>query len=50
MQIVETIDLDDHDQVIAFLKAQSDRIKELEKREQQLLDEIDELLKERRLK
>ena len=49
MQIAETIDLDDHDQVVAFLKAQSDRIKELEKREQQLLDEIEdfqELLKQ----
>jgi len=49
MQIAETIDLDDHDRVIAFLKSQSDRIKELEKREQQLLDEIkdfQELLKQ----
>ena len=49
MQIVETIDLDDHDRVVAFLKAQSDKIKELEKREQQLLDEIEdfqELLKQ----
>ena len=49
MRIVETIDLDDYDRVVAFLKAQSDRIKELEKREQQLLDEIEdfqELLKQ----
>lgn len=49
MRIVETIDLDDHDRVVAFLKAQSDKIKELEKREQQLLDEIEdfqELLKQ----
>lgn len=49
MQIAETIDLDDHDRVIAFLVAQSDKIKKLEKREQQLLDEIEdfqELLKQ----
>lgn len=49
MRIVETIDLDDHDRVVAFLRAQSDKIKELEKREQQLLDEIEdfqELLKQ----
>jgi len=49
MRIVETIDLDDHDRVVAFLKAQSDEIKRLEKREQQLLDEIEdfqELLKQ----
>lgn len=42
MQIAETIDLDDHDRVIAFLVAQSDKIKELKKREQQLLDEIED--------
>lgn len=49
MQIAETIDLDDYDRVIEFLVAQSDKIKKLEKREQQLLDEIEdfqELLKQ----
>lgn len=49
MQVAETIDLDDHDRVIAFLVAQSDKIKKLEKREQQLLGEIEdfqELLKQ----
>lgn len=49
MQIAETIDLDDYDRVIAFLIAQSDKIKKLEKHEQQLLDEIkdfQELLKQ----
>lgn len=45
MQIVETIDLDDHDRVVAFLKAQSDEIKKLKKREQQLLDEIEDFQK-----
>ena len=45
----ETIDLDDHEKVIDFLQGQSDRIKELEKREEQLLSEIEDfqnLLKE----
>lgn len=42
LKIAETIDLDDHDRVIAFLVAQSDKIKKLEKREQQLLDEIED--------
>lgn len=45
MQIAETIDLDDHDRVVAFLVAQSDKIKKLEKREQQLLDEIEDFQK-----
>lgn len=38
----ETIDLDDHEKVINFLQGQSDRIKELEKREEQLLSEIED--------
>lgn len=45
----KTIDLDDHEKVIDFLQGQSDRIKELEKREEQLLSEIEDfqnLLKE----
>ena len=42
LKIAETIDLDDHDRVVAFLRAQSDKIKKLEKREQQLLDEIED--------
>lgn len=41
----ETIDLDDHEKVIDFLQGQSDRIKELEKREEQLLSEIEDLKK-----
>lgn len=38
----DTIDLDDHEKVIDFLQGQSDRIKELEKREEQLLSEIED--------
>ena len=42
MWIADTIDLDDHEKVIDFLQGQSDRIKELEKREEQLLSEIED--------
>ena len=38
----ETIDLDDHEKVIDFLQGQSNRIKDLEKREEQLLSEIED--------
>lgn len=38
----ETIDLDDHEKVIDFLQGQSNRIKELEKREERLLSEIED--------
>lgn len=38
----ETIDLDDHEKVIDFLQGQSNRIKELEEREEQLLSEIED--------
>lgn len=38
----ETIDLDDYDKVIDFLQKQSNRIKDLEEREEQLLSEIED--------
>lgn len=36
MWIAETIDLDDHDSVVRFMKNQSDRIKKLEKENKHL--------------
>lgn len=47
MWIVETIDLDNHDSVIKFMKNQSDKIKKLEKENEQLkqlLDYADDLI------
>lgn len=40
MWIAETIDLDDHDSVVRFMKKQSDKIKELEKENEELKHSI----------
>lgn len=39
MWIAETIDLDDHDSVVRFMKNQSDKIKKLEKENERLKQE-----------
>lgn len=40
MWIAETIDLDNHDSVVKFMKNQSDKIKKLEKENEQLKQEL----------
>lgn len=46
MWIAETIDLDNHDLVIEFMKNQSDKIKKLEKENEQLKKREEQLLSE----
>lgn len=43
MWIAETIDLDNHDSVVKFMKNQSDKIKKLEKENEQLKQDIENL-------
>ena len=43
MWIAETIDLDNHDSVVKFMKNQSDKIKKLQKENEQLKQQIEEL-------
>ena len=43
MWIAETIDLDNHDSVVKFMKDQSDKIKKLEKENEQLKKRIDRI-------
>lgn len=45
MWIAETIDLDNHDSVVKFMKNQSDKIEKLEKENEQLKQENKELKK-----
>lgn len=42
MWIAETIDLDNHDSVIKFMRNQSDKIKKLEKENEQLRKELED--------
>lgn len=43
MWIAETIDLDNHDSVVKFMRNQSDKIKKLEKENEQLKQQIKDL-------
>ncbi len=49
MWIAETIDLDNHDSVVKFMKNQSDKIEKLEKENKKLKEENMELKKENKI-